>query len=59
MEGFTFVEKSAYVCVRFTLVGGFTFGGVTTHNCKSLCSTCNPIGYVSFGQDSGSSLSAN
>ena len=29
MEGFTFVEKSVYVCGRFTLVGGFTFDGVT------------------------------
>ncbi len=29
MEGFTFVEKSVYVCGRFTVVGGFTFDGVT------------------------------
>ncbi len=32
MEGFTFVEKSVYVCGRFTLVGGFTFDGVTHPN---------------------------
>ncbi len=32
MEGVTFVEKSVNVCGRFTLVGGFTFDGVTaTH----------------------------
>ncbi len=29
MEGFTFVGKSVYVCGHFTLVGGFTFDGVT------------------------------
>ncbi len=29
MEGFTFVEKSVYVCGRFTLLVGFTFDGVT------------------------------
>ncbi len=29
VEGFWVVEKSVYVCGRFTLVGGFTFDGVT------------------------------
>ncbi len=36
MEGFTFVEKSVYVCERFTLVGGFTFDCVTGCNSQGI-----------------------
>ncbi len=43
MEGFTFVEKSVKVCGSFTVVGGFTFDGVTDpfHGSLSNVLKCN------------------
>ena len=46
MEGFTFVEKSVYVCGRFTLVGGFPFDGVTAY---MICLVSCALKKVSLG----------